>query len=267
MTLNIVDLSVSIGDRDILHNINLTVETGTTLGLLGANGSGKSTLLKTLYRVQAPTSGRVLLDGTDLASLGSIQAARAIAAMTQEITSDFPLTGREVALLGRVPHQRGFGADSPQDLEIVAQALADAGATHLAERSFATLSGGEKQRVLLARALTQQTPVLVLDEPTNHADLFFQHELMHTVAATDKTVVVALHDMNLALTYCDAIAVLDRGRLVAHGNPHQILDPALVEEVFGVSSRAVADPRGGHVLSLRRRDSATHTTHPNQGEL
>ena len=154
-----------------------------------------------------------------------------------------------------MPHQRGFGADSPHDLNIVHQALADAGASHLAHRAFSSLSGGEKQRVLLARALAQETPVLLLDEPTNHADLYFQHELMHIVASQGKTVMIAIHDVNLALIYCDDVAVLEGGKIKAFGPSHNILQPQMVDDILGVQSCALADPRGGNTLSFRRARS------------
>lgn len=252
MNLEFKNITVDMGQRRILDNVSLRVEPGTVTGLIGPNGSGKSTLLKTAYRVQPPTQGAVFAGGKDVASLSSVEAARRIAVMAQEISSDFPLTGREVAMLGRVPHQRGFGADSPRDIEIVETALVEVGAQKFADRTFSSLSGGEKQRILLARVLAQENPVLILDEPTSHADLGFQHELLHLVTARGGTTLAALHDVNLALAYCDRVAVLQAGKLVAHGPVTSVLVPDLVDEVLGVESVALDDPRGGHALSFRR---------------
>lgn len=252
MELKFKNITIDFGKRRILDDISFTVKPGTVTGLIGSNGSGKSTLLKTAYRVQEPTSGSVLVGGDELTSLSSVEAARRIAVMVQEISADFPLTGMEVALLGRVPHQRGFGADSPQDLDIVHNALAEVGAESFAHRTFSSLSGGEKQRILLARVLAQESPILILDEPTNHADLGFQHELLHIVTSRGGTTLAALHDVNLALAYCDEVVVLHQGKLTAQGPAQKVLSPELVDRVLGVESLALADPRGGHTLSFRR---------------
>ncbi|GAB3707653.1 ABC transporter ATP-binding protein [Mariniluteicoccus flavus] len=259
MDLRFSHVSVDLGGRRIVDDVSLTVPSGTCVGLIGANGSGKSTLLRTAYRVHRPATGQVFADGDDLARLPSGEAARRVAVMTQEIGSEFPLTGLDMVLLGRVPHQHGFGADSPQDLDIAHGALAEVGATHLAGRTFATFSGGEKQRVLLARALAQQAPIMILDEPTNHADLGFQHELLHLVAGRGATVLAALHDVNLALAYCDRAAVMVDGRLRADGAVEDVLTPELVDDVLRVASHALDDPRGGRVLSFRRRVPAQST--------
>lgn len=255
MNINFQNITVRLNGQTILHDLSLSVPSGHVVGLIGANGSGKSTLLKTAYRVHPPSSGKISVDGVDLYSLSSIDAAKVIAVMAQENQSDFPLTARQVALLGRIPHQRGFGADSAHDISIVQQALADTGASHLAHRAFSSLSGGEKQRVLLARALAQETPILLLDEPTNHADLYFQHELMHIVASQKKTAIIAIHDVNLALIYCDSVAILEHGKIKAFGPSQDILQPQLVDDILGVQSCTLADPRGGITLSFRRAPS------------
>ena len=252
MELRIASLHVELGGTRIVDGVDLTVPSGCVVGLIGANGSGKSTLLRTAYRVHRPQSGQVLVGGDDVHRLSPGEAARRIAVMAQEISTEFPLTALDVALLGRVPHQRGFGADSPADLELAHAALAEVGASPLARRAFPSLSGGEKQRVLLARALTQQAPVMILDEPTNHADVGFQHELLHLVTQRGATVLAALHDVNLALAYCDRAAVLHHGRIRAEGPVAQVLTTDLVDDVLRVSSRALTDPRGGVVMSFRR---------------
>ncbi|MBW3085508.1 Fe(3+) dicitrate transport ATP-binding protein FecE [Austwickia sp. TVS 96-490-7B] len=260
MDLTFDRIDLTLGGHRILHQVSFTVPTGATVALLGANGSGKSTLLRTAYRVHRPTHGTVRVGGDDVHRIPPVEAARRIAVMTQEISSDFPLTALDVVLLGRVPHQRGFGADSPQDLDLAHDSLTDVGAPHLAARTFASLSGGEKQRILLARALTQQAPVMILDEPTNHADLGFQHDLLHLVTTRGATVLAALHDINLALAYCDQAAVMHHGQLHAHGPVTDVLTPQLLDDTLGVSSMAIPDPRGGQVLSFRRRTTHLSTT-------
>ncbi|MCH8614419.1 ABC transporter ATP-binding protein [Arsenicicoccus dermatophilus] len=259
MELRFSDVHVELGGNPILGGVDLVVPSGEVVGLVGANGSGKSTLLRAAYRVHRPSKGTVHVGGDDVHRLPAPEVARRIAVMAQEITNDFPMTVLDVVLLGRVPHQRGFGVDSPADLALAHDSLAEVGAADLHRRVFSSLSGGEKQRVLLARALTQQAPVLILDEPTNHADLGFQHELLHLVTHRGATVLAALHDVNLALTYCRRAVVLDQGTVCAEGPVESVLTPAVVDQVLRVSSRALPDPRGGTVLSFRRPSTPTRT--------
>ncbi|SEB59555.1 ABC transporter ATP-binding protein [Arthrobacter woluwensis] len=248
MNISFDDVHVTLGRREIVHGVSLDVPSGQVLGILGPNGCGKSTLLRTLYRVYRPSAGTVRVDGEDVQRLSPREAARRIAVMAQESGLDFPLTALEVTLLGRVPHQRGFGADTAQERALADEALHDVGASALAHRNFAELSGGEKQRVLLARALVQQAPVLVLDEPTNHLDISFQLELMRLVTGRGLTVLAALHDMNLAADHCDQVAVLSRGRLLAAGAPADVLDEGLIREAFSVESRRLRHPLTGRPL-------------------
>lgn len=248
MRVRLQDVHVSVSGTPVVHGVDLDVAPGRVLGLVGPNGCGKSTLLRSLYRVNAPTRGRVLLDEDDAWTLPRSHLARRVAVMAQEGASDFDLDVLDLVLLGRVPHQRGFGADSPGDLQLAHGALAEVDAAHLAGRVFASLSGGEKQRVLLARCLVQEPSVLVLDEPTNHLDVAFQHDLLALVRGQGLTTVMALHDLNLALAYCDDLAVMDAGRLVAVGPPEQVLDADLIGEVFGVGAHLLTHPQTGRPL-------------------
>lgn len=248
MNVSFENVSVALGGTPIVHHVSLEVPSGSVLGILGPNGCGKSTLLRTLYRMNKPSAGTVRVDGDDVRRLSAREAALRIAVMAQESSQEFPMTAREVVMLGRVPHQRGFGADSAQDLGLMEEALRDVGASALGHRYFAGLSGGEKQRVLLARALVQESPVLVLDEPTNHLDISFQLELMQLVGGRGLTVLAALHDINLAAEFCDHVAVLQAGRLQAFGRPGDVLDEALIRSTFGVDSRKLVHPLTGRAL-------------------
>ncbi|PRY02472.1 ABC transporter ATP-binding protein [Allonocardiopsis opalescens] len=236
-----VDLS---GVR-IVSGIDIAVGPGERVGLIGPNGSGKSTLLRAVYRHLRPHSGGVRYGGADLWRLPPRQAARAIAALPQENHADLELTGYEMAAMGRTPHKGPFAADTDEDRAAIGEALRRTGTEHLAGRAFAGLSGGEKQRVLLARALAQRTPLLVLDEPTNHLDVRHQFELLDLVSASGRTVLAALHDLNLAAAYCHRLYVLDGGRVTAAGTPEEVLTERLVAEVFGVHAQVVANPRTG----------------------
>lgn len=259
MRLEFQDVRVARGGRPILNGVSLAAEPGRLLGLIGANGSGKSTLLKAAYRALSPDSGEVLVDGQSVSRLSQRELALRIGVMSQEFGAEFPLSAREVIALGRVPHQRGFGAESEADAEAVQEAARATGALPLLGRAFGGLSGGEKQRVLLAKALAQATPVLLLDEPTNHADLGFQRDLLHLVRSRGATVVAALHDLNLALEYCDDAALLTGGRITAAGPAEDVLTAEAVDAVFGVRTLRLPDPRGGHVFAFRRAEDSGGT--------
>jgi iron complex transport system ATP-binding protein len=245
MKIEIRDVSIELGGRRVVDRVSLEVPEGGRLALLGPNGSGKSTLLRSLYRLHRPASGTIHIGGDDLWRLGARAAAQRIAVVAQEGGSEHDLTAFQVVMLGRVPHQRGFGADSPADLTAAEAALAKVDAAALADRPFAILSGGEKQRILLARAITQDCPVLVLDEPTNHLDVTFQLELMQIVADLGLTTIAALHDLNLAVEYCDRVAVLQEGRLIADGEPDAVLTADLIADAFAVRADRLTNPATG----------------------
>lgn len=264
MNVEFLNVSIALGGTPVVHDVTFTAPSGSVVGILGPNGCGKSTLLRALYRVNKPTSGTVTIGGRDVRALTSRQAALRVAVMAQESSQDFPMTAREVVMLGRAPHQRGFGADSDRDHHLVHQAMLDVGASSLTDRYFAGLSGGEKQRVLLARALVQEAPVLVLDEPTNHLDVAFQLELMHLVTSRGRTVLAALHDMNLAAEFCDQVAVLQSGRLQAFGPPSTLLDSQLVRRCFGVESRTLEHPLTGRALIAIAAKTPEQTPPPSQ---
>jgi len=240
-------VSVSIESLAIVRDVSIEAAAGTFTGLLGPNGSGKSTLLRTIYRSRRPATGTVLVDGRDVWCVSTGVAARLTAVVAQEGSSDFDFTVREVVEMGRNPHKRFMQRDTVDDEVIVAQSLNLVGLESFAERTFATLSGGEKQRVLLARCLAQQAPLLVLDEPTNHLDVRAQFELLDLIGALAVTTVAALHDLNLAARYCDRVVVLDRGRVVASGVPVEVLTEELIAEVFGVRCRCELSDAGDRV--------------------
>ncbi len=245
LKLYVEDVTWTVHGRRIVDSILLDVAPGEFVGLIGPNGSGKSTLLRTIYRVLRPDAGRVRLDGEDVWALGAREAARRTAVVAQERGGDFDLTVHEVVMLGRHPHKGLLDRDGPADLALVDEALERVQMQAFAHRLFHTLSGGEKQRVLIARALAQQARLLVLDEPTNHLDIRYQMEILGLVRGLGVTVLAALHDLNLAARYCDRLYLLAGGTVVASGPPEQVLTPGLIRAVYGVEALVERHPRSG----------------------
>ncbi len=242
------DLSWAVAGRRIVDSVSMRAAEGGTLGILGPNGSGKTTLLRMLSGQLRPAAGQVLLGGRPMADYSRREVARRLAVLEQQSTTEDDLSVRDVVDLGRIPHRPLWSGRSDADRDLVATAAARTGVDDLLSRRWRTLSGGEQQRVQLARAFAQQPGVLLLDEPTNHLDIRAQLRILALAKAAPATVVVALHDLNLAAMFCDEIVVMSSGTVVATGPPHQVLAPRLVEEVYGVE---VVVDRADHGLSVR----------------
>lgn len=220
------------------------------VGIIGPNGSGKSTLLKSIYRVLTPQSGTVFLDGNALNSYKPKESARKMAVVAQHNYYNFEFSVQDVVLMGRAPHKKAMERDNADDYRIVREALEKVNMGGFAQRSFSTLSGGEQQRVFLARALAQQTQCLILDEPTNHLDIKYQLQLMDIVRSLRLTVVAAIHDLNIAAMYCNKLFVLQNGRIIAFGPPKQVLTREFIRQVYEVEAKLYTDPETGqmHIL-------------------
>ena len=230
-----------IRSREILRGVDFRVEKGEFVGLIGPNGSGKSTFLKNVYKVLRPQAGELTLMGDDLLAMSNREMAQRLAVMVQEQEAAFDFTVEEVVMMGRQARKRLLETDSREDRALVGEILARTGLASLREQGFSTLSGGEKQRVLIARALAQQTAVLVLDEPTNHLDIKYQLQLMELVRGSGCTVVAAIHDLNLAAAYCHRLYALKDGVIVGEGAPKELLTPAFLREVYEVRRRCSPD--------------------------
>jgi len=222
------------GATPVIDGVSVAALPGRVLGLIGPNGSGKTTLLRLLHGALRSPTGQVTVDGERLPSLSPRATALRMAVVVQETGGETALTVAEMVLLGRGPHLSTFQRAGRDDHEIAARSLARVGATHLGPRPFSGLSGGERQRVLIARALAQQATHLLLDEPTNHLDIRYQHEVLGLVRGLGTCAVVVLHDLNLAARYCDDLVLLGRGGVVAAGPVDEVLDPAVLEPVYGI---------------------------------
>jgi iron complex transport system ATP-binding protein len=234
--------------QPVLSDVGAVIERGSLVGILGPNGSGKTTLLRLLAGLQTPWSGHVTLDGRDLRALGRAAASKRIAVVPQETQLAFEYTVLEMAMMGRYPHLGSFEIEGPDDLAIARQALRATGTSDFESRYFNTLSGGEKQRVVIAGALAQfsssepsvanTTELLLLDEPTASLDLAYQLEIRSILLGLNQTrnltIVVSTHDLNLAAGLCRDLILLDRGRVLAAGPTERMLQPALIQQLYGV---------------------------------
>ena len=254
------DVTVSLGGKQIVKAVGIQVPTGKVLGLVGPNGSGKTTLLRVLYGALIPSVGSVRLDNAAISSLSRRQIARRIAVVPQERPAESGQSLADMVMLGRLPH-RSFLSDARRsDYQATSASIARVGLSGQAGQSFASLSGGEAQRALIARALCQEADHLLLDEPTNHLDLRYQHEILALVRSLGLTTVIVLHDLNLAARYCDQIALLDRGRLTAFGAPEDVLTPETLEPVYQISTTRLERASGAIHLIFAETQPSSHTT-------
>ncbi len=243
-------------DRDVLHGLSLNLAAGRFYGLVGPNGSGKTTLLDLMLGTLAPRQGTILFRGRGVERYPRRALARELALVPQEFAINFDFTVFEVVMMGRHPHIPRFADPGPHDLEIVERVLKELEIDHLQERLVTHLSGGEKQRVVVARALAQDTPVLILDEAT--ASLDIQHSLQifqvlkRRCREQEATVIAAIHDLNFAAAYCDAIILLNHGRLVTSGPPRDVLNQERLHEVFAIDCQVYEQPYSGvHQVAYR----------------
>ncbi len=264
MRVEIDAVTVRMAGRTLLDQLTLDVRSAEIVGLVGPNGSGKSTALRCLFGALRPSSGAVRVGGVDVASVSLRDNARRVAALTQESRTELDFTVREIVELGRFPHLRGSRSLTAREAGVCTEALRVMDLLGLAERSVVGLSGGERQRVFLARALAQEPEVLVLDEPTNHLDVRHQIALLSHLRGCGRTVVVALHDLNLAAATCDRVAVLSDGVLREFAEPGHALRAELVRTVFGVEATSVTHPATGdpQVLFALSRPSTPEEARP-----
>lgn len=235
--LSVDQLSWSTENNAILADIGFSVEHGSFTGVLGPNGAGKSTLLRCLYRYLQPDSGSITFDGQDISEFTANDYAKKVAVVLQETPSHFNLTLHDVVALGLIPHKGIFTRASESDREKIAQAIEQVGLSHKETQSFEHLSGGEKQRALIARAIVQSPKLLIMDEPTSHLDVRYQIQIMELAKSLDITVIASFHDLNLASAMCDNLLVLADGKLVAQGNPNEVITTDMLSEVFGVCAQ------------------------------
>jgi len=222
--------------KTILHDISFLIEKGESIGIIGPNGAGKTTLLKTMTHIIAPSSGNIFLEQKDIHKISSREIAKRFAIVGQDIKNTFSFTVKEILLMGRNPYIGIFGSETKEDIEIVDNIIRQTVLSDFIDRPIDSLSAGERQRVLIAKALVQQPEVILLDEPTAHLDIGCQIDILDLVKSLNQerglTVISVLHDLNLASQYCDRILMLDKGEVVEFSPPEKLLRYDIIEKVF-----------------------------------
>ncbi|TYK64417.1 ABC transporter ATP-binding protein [Colwellia echini] len=237
--INITSLSWKIQQKNILHNISFNVRKGEVIGIIGPNGAGKTSLLRCLTNqanilANSNISGSVQLKNRDLKQYSAKEIAQHFALVMQKNDSIFALSVQDVMNMGLLPHKSFFALDNDHDKAQIALALDKVGLRHELHSHFNQLSGGEQQRVLIARALVQASQILILDEPTNHLDVYYQHQVLQLVSKLHITVIMTVHDFNLASLYCQRLLLLNKGELISDGTPEEVLAPKQLSKIFGL---------------------------------
>lgn len=249
LSIDVHGLRLCYDTHPVLDGTEFKVERGDLVALLGANGAGKSTLLRCISRILNPSAGHILLDGQELRHYKSKESARLMAVVPQETAADFDFTVEDIVMMGRFPYLSRFQKEDKEDREIVRRSMEMTGVSHLAERSIAALSGGEKQRVIMARAVCQQPEVLLLDEPTANLDIGYQSMLLELAARLNReqgvTVIAAIHDINLAVHHFDRFILLSGGRVLSAGRAEEVITAENIRKSYGVPASIYRHPLHG----------------------
>ncbi len=246
--MSVKGLSWHLDDSTILNKISFSLKKGEMLGVIGPNGAGKSSLLRCLYRYIQPSAGEVLLQGRPLQEYGSREFAREVAVVLQDTPPHFAMTTGQLVAMGLTPHKGLLDFANKADIHRVNEAIAKVGLTHKANSLYDKLSGGEKQRALIARAIVQSPKLLILDEPTNHLDVRYQIQTLELVRSLGISVICSIHDLNLASALCDSLLMLNNGECVAYGSADKVLTQERISSVFGVCSQITPHPQHGRPL-------------------
>ena len=241
--LSAQNISYEADNEALLHDISINIPRGSFVGIIGPNGSGKSTLLKTIYRANKASAGSVYLNGTKMTRMSGKEIARQMAVVAQENQVSFDFSVMEIMMIGLYAKRTFRDRAGVDDTRICEEALASVGMLELKDRSFLSLSGGEKQKVLIASAFSRDPQLIVLDEPTNHLDVGYQFLILDIMKRReDVTIFTSIHDMNMAMQYCDQIIALKNGRIFCTGTPQEVLTPENLKELFRVRAELLEVP-------------------------
>lgn len=241
--LSVSNLSWYAGNTQILSDISFQVPVGSFTGMLGPNGAGKSSLLRCLYRYISPANGQIKFNNQDIRSLSNQEFARNVAVVLQHTPQQFNLSVFDVVALGLIPHKTMFSNNSKDDLALIKTAIEQVGLSDKTQVDFETLSGGEKQRVMIARAIVQRPQLLLMDEPTSHLDVKYQIQIMELAKSLGITIIASFHDINLASALCDQLLVLKKGSLQALGQPKEVITEVMLSNVFDVCTKVSQHPQ------------------------
>lgn len=256
MRLRVEALDHRIGGIQILDKVSLTVEEGGSVGLIGPNGCGKTTLLKHIYKSYKPARDAVFIGGKDVMTLSAKEMAREVAVMAQENPVGFDVDVIDMVMFGRYAHRRFLEGEKKEDIKLCRHFIREVGLQGYEDRSYLSLSGGEKQRVLLARALVQGSKLIVLDEPTNHLDVRFQYQIMQILKKQKVTLFASIHDLNIAAMYCDQVIWMDKGRIIKAGPPEEVITEEDIAQIFKVRSQVTVNPITGKIQVYYLPDGA-----------
>ncbi|WP_157964692.1 ABC transporter ATP-binding protein [Algibacillus agarilyticus] len=236
-------LSWRVNQHPIIHHIDFSIHSGETVGIVGPNGAGKTSFLKCLYGEILNFTGSVTLKNKSILQLKRKALAKQIAVVSQTHSSVFNLTVFDIVRMGLIPHKNMFDTDSQADFVHLEKALKQVDLFHKKEQTFSSLSGGEQQRLLIARAIVQSPELLIMDEPTNHLDIFYQHQILSLAKKLGITLLMTIHDLNLAAQYCDRLVLMHEGEIVADDTPEKVLTPELLKAVFKLDCDVDLHPR------------------------
>jgi len=245
--LSIRKLNMEFGDRHVLKNIDLDLKSGLMVGLIGPNGCGKSTMMKCISKIYSMTSGSIFVNGSDIHKMKAAEVAKLVSNVPAESGQTYGMNVMDMVMLGRYPFVDKIWWETPEDEKIVRTALKTFGIDHLRKKQLSTLSSGERQRALIAKAYVQQPKLMLVDEPTSHLDIKYKLEVMEylqSMARSNMTVIVAEHDISLMARYCDICVIMKAGEIKTIGDPKTVITEELMEEVYEVSARVGLDPDG-----------------------
>jgi iron complex transport system ATP-binding protein len=255
MTANLIDMSdvvFSYGKEQVIKQVSLEIESGEFIGIIGPNGSGKSTLLRLIGALIQNQQGQIQFKQEDIREISRKTLARSVAWIPQDVTMIFPFKVEEIVMMGRHPYQSPFNFEDENDWDITRRAMEETDTLSLSHRRFNEISGGEKQRVMMAGALAQNPELLLLDEPTSSLDIKYQLEILNILRRLNqqngKTIVVAIHDLYLASKYCDRLILLNEGRIIHDGPPVKVLRKDILEKVYGVQIKIFHDQEDGGIM-------------------
>ncbi len=248
--IRVENLKYSVDQRKILNDISILVKKKKFVGIIGANGCGKSTLLKNIYRFLKCNSGEIIIDELEISEYKTEFLAKKMAVLAQKHNMNFDFTVEEIVEMGRYAHQKSESNLKLSNKEIIEKSLKSVGMENMKLRSFLSLSGGEMQRVLIARALAQDSHILILDEPTNHLDIKYQRQVMDMMVKTDKTILAVIHDMNIASSYCDYIYAMKDGKIQVEGDPNSIFTKENIKDIFDVECEVLKHPKSDRPLII-----------------